>query len=159
MYSAHRYLPKEEKKRCINTLSPLLNELRIRANISITDLSCILGMTRQAYSPIEHNKITMKWQTYIALIWFYDNNPLTHKMLRNSPAFPESVFERVRNGRRTGFDRLGVTGEELSCILDELDDRALDTLKVTLAAEYTRCMKDLYQAENETAGPIQEPAE
>ena len=140
MSSEQWYLTKEEKQKCIQALSPHLFELRIRADITMQDLSNYLGITRQSYSNFEHGKKTMSWHTYVALLWFYDNNLSTHEMLRNSRAFPEFILERLKNGHRTGFDRLGVTGEELSSIINELDDQALETLNAVLEKEYARCL-------------------
>ena len=82
----------------------------------------------------------MTWHTYVALLWFYDNNLSTHEMLRNSRAFPGFILERLKNGHQTGYDRLGVTSDELSAVLNDLDDQALDTLKAALDKEYVRCM-------------------
>ena len=139
MASPKQNISKEEKQQCIDALSSVLYELRISAGISMQDLSSFLGISRQSYAPIERKERTMTWQTYIALIGFFDNNPSTHKMLRSSPAFPAFLIGRIKEGQQTVYDRLDVTDEELIDIISELDEEAIERLRTVLAEEYTRC--------------------
>lgn len=134
-------LTKEERDSYCDALAPELSSLRVRAGISQEDLCNILGISRQTYSAVELQKKPMSWQTYISLIWFFDNNSSTREMLRRGPGFPDFLLNRMNEGNRPDQNRLGQTNAEFNELLQGLDDQAIHSIKTMLLVEYARCKK------------------
>lgn len=90
-------LDNTEKDRLISILSTELSVLRTKANISQEDLANIIGVSRQTYGAIERGIRKMTWNTYLAIILFYDYNEITHNFLRNINVFPYELVNRINN--------------------------------------------------------------
>ena len=139
MTPAKWMLTEQEQQMYIRALTDELAPLRAKAGISQGDLSNMIGVSRQTYSAIECRRKEMSWSTYLSLILFFDYHVSTHETLRNLPAFPEKLINRMNEGRTLGANVLeGATGD-LADILNRLDDRALHSIKTMLLVEYARC--------------------
>ena len=57
-------ISEEEKESPINILTEELPVLRAKIGLSQTELSAIVGISRQTYSAIETKKRVMSWGTY-----------------------------------------------------------------------------------------------
>lgn len=134
------YLSEEEKCELIEKLTAELLILRTKAEISQEEIANIIGTSRQTYGAIERKARKMSWNTYLSLIWFYDYNRLTHKMIRDMDAFPHELIKNFNNGDEPQDFELGLLFKaDKNNILKSLDDRALSTIKTVLMIEYSRC--------------------
>ncbi len=133
------FLAEEEKDAFIDALTPELQTLRAKADVSQEELANIIGVSRQTYGTIERKTRKMSWNTYLSLILFYDYNKKTHSMVRSLDAFPHELIKRF-NGGETMVE-LGIDGDfgEMGNIFSSLDERAISTLKTILTMEYSRC--------------------
>lgn len=77
-----------QKKEYTSMLSEHLRELRELAQITQDELAQIAGVSRQTYGSIELSKRVMSWNTYMSLIFYFDHNPKTHKMIRSKKLLP-----------------------------------------------------------------------
>ena len=71
-----------EKKKYIKLLAPDLILLRTKANVSQDDLATIIGTSRQNYGAIERRSREMTWNTYLALVFFYNSYVVTKKFFK-----------------------------------------------------------------------------
>ena len=128
----------EEKDRYIEVLTRELPILRARADISQEDLAKIIGISRQNYGWIERRDRKMSWNTYLSLIFFFDYNQSTHKMLRALSIFPTELVDRMNESDGTlNFERIvGISIEGIEGILDE---QALHAIRTLIMVEYARC--------------------
>jgi len=134
------YLSEEEKYALIEKLTPELPLLRAKAEISQEEVANIIGISRQTYGAIERKARKMSWNTYLSLIWFYDYNRKTHKMIRDMKAFPHDLIKQFNDGDEPKDFELGLLFEaETQNILESLDDQARATIKTILMVEYSRC--------------------
>ena len=131
----------DEQTKYIDALTADLTLLRAKAGISQAELCTMIGVSRQTYSAIESKRRTMTWTTYLSLILFYDNNVDTRELLRSLPAYPESIFVRMNEGKSLDVTMMGQDAKDLNDILKELDDQARHALKTMLLVEYARCKK------------------
>ena len=99
------YLSEEEKYALIEKLTPELPLLRAKAEISQEEIANIIGTSRQTYGAIERRSRKMSWNTYLSLVWFFDYNRKTHKMIRNMYAFPHELIKKFKN-MRDGYEIL-----------------------------------------------------
>ena len=132
-------LTEEERNHYINVLKEYLPALRVKADISQTELCSIIGVSRQTYSAIETGKKKMMWPTYLALILFFDSISETREMLRGSSAYPKDILSRLNQGR--SLEPGMFEQSDLNNILKELDDQAMHTLRTMILVEYARCKK------------------
>lgn len=134
------YLSEEEKYALIEKLTPELPLLRTKAEISQEEIANIIGTSRQTYGAIERRARKMSWNTYLSLIWFYDYNRKTHKMIRDMKAFPHELIKQINDGDEPHDFELGLLFQsDTKNILDTLDDQARSTIKTILMVEYSRC--------------------
>lgn len=134
------YLSDEEKCDLIDKLTEELLILRTKAEISQEEIANIIGTSRQTYGAIERKARKMSWNTYLSLIWFFDYNRLTHKMIRNMDAFPHELVKNFNNGDEPQDFELGLLFKaDKSNILNSLDEQAFSTIKTVLMIEYSRC--------------------
>ncbi len=134
-------LPKQEQHILIEALTQELILLRARLGISQAELSKMIGVSRQTYSAVENGYREMSWNTYLALICFYDNNTRTQAMLRNSKAYPSAVFARFNNGRTPDDTRFSSIAGVPSTTTEQLDEQALHAIRTVVMLEYARCAK------------------
>lgn len=134
------YLSEEEKYALIEKLTPELPLLRAKAEISQEEIANIIGTSRQTYGAIERKARKMAWDTYLSLVWFYDCNRKTHKMIRNMSAFPHELIKKFNDGDEPQDFELGLLFRaDKKNILESLDEQALSTIKTILMVEYSRC--------------------
>ena len=134
------YLSEEEKNELIEKLTPELAILRVKAEVSQEEIANIIGTSRQTYGAIERRNRKMTWNTYLSLLWFYDYNRKTHKMLRSMDAFPHELIGKMNDGDEPKEFELDLLFKEDSVnIIESLDEQALATLRTVLMVEYSRC--------------------
>ncbi len=134
------YLSEEEKNELIKNLTLELSILRTKAEISQEEIANIIGTSRQTYGAIERKVRKMSWNTYLSLVWFYDYNRKTHKMIRNMKAFPHELIKKFNDGDEPQDFELGLLFKaDKKNILQSLDEQALSTIKTVLMLEYSRC--------------------
>ena len=133
------FVSEEEKNAFIDALTPELQTLRAKADVSQEELANVIGVSRQTYGTIERKTRKMSWNTYLSLILFYDYNKKTHNMVRSLDAFPHELIKRF-NGGETHVE-VGTVGAfgNMENIFSSLDERAISTLKTILTMEYSRC--------------------
>ena len=134
------FLTEEEKNEFIEALTPELELLRAKAEISQEEIANLIGVSRQTYGSIERKARKMSWNTYLSLILFYDYNKKTHKMIRNISAFPHKLIKCFNEGEEpVDFELNMLFKEDTKNIIDSLDEQAISTLKTILMVEYSRC--------------------
>lgn len=128
----------EEKERYIDALTQELPILRAKVGVPQDELARIIGVSRQTYGSIERKERRMSWNTYLSLVFFFDYNKATHKMIRALSAFPEELIDRMNDGEKLlDLERIaGITEERLEAVLD---DRALHAIRSLIMVEYARC--------------------
>lgn len=133
-------LTPEEKDKYIDALADELPTLRAKADISQDDLARIIGISRQNYGWIERKDRKMSWNTYLSLVFFFDYNQSTHKMIRSLSAFPTEFIDRMNESNGPlDFERIvGISMEGIENILDE---QALHSIRTLIMVEYARCSK------------------
>lgn len=89
-------LEESRKIELIEALSKDLVVLRAKSGVSQEELSKSIGISRQTYQAIETGKRKMTWRTYLALLLYFDYNPMTHDMLRSLKVFPEELRDAGR---------------------------------------------------------------
>ena len=133
-------LSEEEKKSYIKQLTDDLVTLRAKAGIPQEELSRIIGVSRQTYGAIERKDKEMSWNTYLALLFFFDHNNNTHQLLRQMGTFPERLISHINNGEQDGTVDVSGLGEfPIQEILDSLDEQGVHSVKTLLMVEYARC--------------------
>ncbi len=133
-------LSDEEKDEFIASLTPNLLTLRTQAYISQEELANLLGISRQTYSAIERKTRKMSWSTYLSLIFFFDHNKNTHKMLRMLSLFPKDLIARFNDGIDFSNFEFGMfLGSQSQEIIDKLDEKAKQTIFSIIMIEYARC--------------------
>lgn len=134
------HISEEEKDRYTKALAEELPALRAKAGVPQDELAKIIGVSRQTYGAIERNARQMSWNTFLALILFFDSHQATHKILRSLPAFPYDIFTRFNDGNNPGdFDLDHFVGISDENIISKLDEQALYTIRTLLMVEYARC--------------------
>ena len=133
-------LSEKEKCELIEKLTPELPLLRTKAGISQEDIANVVGTSRQTYGAIERKTRKMSWNTYLALIWFYDSNRKTHSMLRDMDAFPHKLIKKFNDGDEPrDFELDLLLNKDDKGIIESLDEQALSTIRTVLMLEYSRC--------------------
>ncbi len=133
---------KDTQNQLILALTPMLQPLRAKVGISQGELAPILGISRQTYSAIECEKRLMSWNTYMSLLYFYDNNDASRDFLRNSEAYPRELIKRFNAGRMPrGNEKAQIAGipDEIT---EKLDEQALHAIRTVIMVEYARCAEE-----------------
>ena len=129
-----------EKNKLIEILTANLHSLRIQAGISQEELANLIGISRQTYSSIERKKKRMAWNSYLSLVFFFDHNKKTHKMIRILSIFPTEIIIRFNDGLDySSFDLSALIGDQAIDIIEHLDQQALQTIRSMIMVEYARC--------------------
>ena len=134
-------LPKRQQDALIEALTQDLVLLRAKLGISQAELSKLIGVSRQTYSAVENGYREMSWNTYLALICFYDNNSRTQQMLRSSKAYPTAVFTQFNNGKNPDDTRFNSIAGIPASITEQLDEQAMHAIRTVIMMEYARCTK------------------
>lgn len=132
----------EEKKKFINALLKDLPLLRAKSGASQEEIAGVIGITRQSYGAIERKVRPLNWNTYLALILFFDYNAKTHNLLHTLSAFPHELIRRFNgneNGEKIDLGELFNDGGKN--LLSELDEQAKNSIKTMIMIEYARCTK------------------
>ncbi len=133
-------LPEEEKKTYIELLSSELVTLRAKAGIPQEELAKIVGVSRQTYGAIERKDKGMSWNTYLALIFFFDHNRNTHQLLRQMGVFPEGLISHINNGELSADGEItGLDEFPIQEIINSLDEQGIHSVKTLMMVEYARC--------------------
>ncbi len=90
----------EDRKRLISILAEELPVLRAKIGLSQTDLSEIVGISRQTFSSIETKKRTMSWGTFLTLVLFFEHNEKTRPILISIGAFPKELEQMINVNKR-----------------------------------------------------------
>lgn len=132
-------LPEPKRKQYIAALTAELVVLRTKADVSQDDMAGIIGVSRQTYGAIERKNRKMSWNTFLSLIMFFDYNPNTHHMLRQSGAFPFELFTDNGVSESGAADLSALLGDAQGQIMDSLDEKALESIRTMIMIEYARC--------------------
>lgn len=89
-----------EREKLMELLTEELPVLRAKIGLSQSELSSIIGVSRQTYSAIETKKRKMTWGTFISLVLFYEHNEKTRPLLISVGAFPESLEQMLNANKR-----------------------------------------------------------
>lgn len=135
---AKLYVSVEEKDKYINALTDELPTLRAKANISQDELAKFIGISRQNYGWIERKSRKMSWNTYLSLVFYFDNNQATHTMLRALSAFPTELIDRI-NGCTDLSNFEKIIGISMESLENTLDEQALYAIRALIMVEYARC--------------------
>ena len=65
--------------------------LRAKFGITQSDLSKIIGVSRQTYSSLETGKRRMTWSNFLSILFVFYFNSTTRKMLKTSGIFTNSL--------------------------------------------------------------------
>lgn len=134
-------ISKIQQDRLIEALTQNLVLLRARLGISQAELSGMIGISRQTYSAVENGYREMSWNTYLALICFYENNTRTQQLLRSSKAYPSEIFSQFNNGKNPDDTRFHSIAGIPASITEQLDEQALHAIRTVVMLEYARCSK------------------
>lgn len=134
------FLTEKEKEQFIQALTPELALLRAKAELSQEEIANLTGISRQTYGAIERKAKKMSWNTYLSLIFFYDCNQKTRKIIRSLPAFPHKLIAQLNQGDEgSAFDLEQLFQAGTKDIIETLDEKAIATIKTVLMVEYSRC--------------------
>lgn len=140
-------LTDEEKDSFIATLTSNLTVLRTKAEISQDELANLIGVSRQTYSAIERKVRRMAWSTYLSLVFFYDHNQKTHKMIRQLSIFPQELIVRFNDGLDYSNPELSLLlGDEAQSIVDQLDEKTKTAIRTMVLMEYDRYRSTMSKA-------------
>ena len=124
------HLSEQDKAHCIALLSKHLTALRAEAGISQGDLAQMVGISRQTYAAAEGGTRRLSWETFLALLCFFDSNRNTHDTLHRIGAYPSLLRERFQNNAQE---------IDVQRMISALDEQARHTLRTVLLVEYARC--------------------
>lgn len=84
----------------------------------------------------------MSWNTYLALVFFFDYNATTHQMIRKMGAFSDNLIQRYNEDQSFGLVEVfeGKTSECAS-MLESIDNQGLHAIEVVIKMEFERCQK------------------
>ncbi len=92
-YMDYWHFTQQEKDDLIKRLTIALPALRGAVRATQDEIANAVGVSRQTYNVVESQKKKMSWNTYMALLLFFDYNPNSHIMLRQLEAFPPQLDE------------------------------------------------------------------
>ena len=79
------------KEKLIGILTGELKVLRAKAEVSQEQLAHKLGVSRQTYGAIESKKQRMTWNTFLSLLYLFERNDGTAKILHMIGASPPEL--------------------------------------------------------------------
>jgi len=128
----------KEKEKYIDALTEELPILRVKVGVPQDELARLIGISRQTYGSIERRERRMSWNTYLSLVFFFDYNQATHKMLRTLSAFPSELIDRMNDSSGI-IDIERIAGISLENIEKVLDEQAIHSIRTLIMLEYARC--------------------
>ena len=90
-----KILSDEQKEKYTKLLSENLAMLRAKAGITQEKLSNLLGISRQTYSAMESQGKAISWNTYLSLIFIYDNIPETRAVMHTLDLTPSDLISNL----------------------------------------------------------------
>lgn len=129
----------EERKKYVAELKANLPLLRLKAGISQDELAGVIGVSRQTYGAIERGDRPMGWNTYLSLIFFFDNQSETHSLVRAMDAFPHKFISAINIDDTAPDEIMTSLTEDYPEVFDKLDDSAITTIRALIMIEYARC--------------------
>lgn len=90
-----KILSDEQKEKYTKLLSENLAMLRAKAGITQEELSNFLGISRQTYSAMESRGKPISWNTYLSLIYIYDNIPDTSSVIHKLDIIPADLISNL----------------------------------------------------------------
>ncbi len=130
-----------ERKTYIAELKKELPFLRLKAGISQDDIASVIGVSRQTYGAIERGDRPMGWNTYLSLIFFFDNKEETHDLVRGTNAFPHKFIEGINVEDLSAEKMMLSLTESCPDVFSKLDATAIETIRTLIMIEYARCTK------------------
>lgn len=132
-------ISEDEKEAYMLKLTKELPFLRMKLEISQDELAGFIGVSRQTYGAIERKDRPMGWNTYLSLIFFFDNNAATHNIIRGMDAFPHKFINSINAGERVPEEIFQQLSENYPEIFDKLDEHAVNSIRTMIMIEYARC--------------------
>lgn len=130
-------ISKKEKSEFVAALSSNLTVLRTKAGVSQEYIANFVGISRQSYGAVERGERKLSWNTYLALILFFDYNEKTHDLLHTLSAFPYHLIQSINGGNyKIDVSSLIDTDDD---IFTPLDEQAKQSIKNMIMIEYARC--------------------
>ncbi len=129
----------DERKKYVAELKSNLPLLRLKAGISQDELAGVIGVSRQTYGAIERGDRPMGWNTYLSLIFFFDNQSDTHSLIRAMDAFPHKFISAINADDTAPEEIMTSLIEDYPEVFNKLDDSALTTIRALIMIEYARC--------------------
>lgn len=87
----YKQINEELKKTSINNMMKNLVTLRTMLHLTQTQLSEIMGVTRQTLVMYETGKRKMTWSTFLSLVLIFDNNQSTKQLLEIMNIYPREL--------------------------------------------------------------------
>lgn len=132
-------LSEQEKKAYVAALTAELPFLRMKAGISQGEIAEAVGISRQTYGSLERGDRSMGWGTYLSLIFFFDNNSATHRIIRGMDAFPHKFIDRIGETENDPEKIYAGISSGSGDIFDKLDEQAVNSIRTMIMIEYARC--------------------
>ncbi len=134
-----KILSSSERKAYIEQLKAELPFLRLKAGVSQDELASIIGVSRQTYGAIERGDRPMGWNTYLSLIFFFDNKSETHDLVRGTDAFPHKFISGINLEDTSTEEMMMNLTEGYPEVFNKLDANAVSTIRTLIMIEYARC--------------------
>lgn len=141
MYNSIHLLTEEQQRMLMASMSYNLAALRARAEVSQSDLSAMLGISRQTYSSLESGLRPMSWGTYLSLLLYFDYNSKTHTMLRDLKVFPELLLQAINEDGSNPYGNAPLFPGVPDEVFKKLDEQALQSIRTVIMLEYAKCAK------------------
>lgn len=74
-------------------LAAELTTLRAKVGVSQEDLARAVGVSRQTYGSYEKGDRPIPWTMYLALLFYFDYIPSSHRLIRTLELFPSEFDE------------------------------------------------------------------
>ena len=132
-------LTKTQQDAYIDALAAELAPLRAKVGLSQGEIASLIGVSRQTYSSIETRSRRMTWNTYLSLLFFFDQHAATHRMIRKIGVFPDELIELINAGK--GAAETAAFAGIPDSVLEQLDDAAFQAIRTVIMLEYARCAK------------------
>ena len=82
-----------EKETLARKLACELPTLRAKVGVSQDDIAKATGISRQTYGAYEKGDRPIPWSMFLALLFYFDYIPSTHRLIRTLELFPSEFDE------------------------------------------------------------------
>ena len=138
MFNAINLLTEEQQKTLMTAMSFNLAALRAKAEVSQSDLSAMLGISRQTYSAMESGAKPITWGAYLSLLLFFDYNAKTHAMLRDLRIFPDLLLQTINKDGSNPYENEAFFPGVPAEIFKRLDEQAFQSIRTVILLEYAK---------------------